>query len=188
MRGTIRFTASLQKPFAGAARIAGITKQISAKAMRRTFQDITRASDVSSVVKRSISGHATGAMEGWYSTVAPDEQRAALAKVVSLLEHKASWHGCARQFTCRAGHTASGAPSCYVYEMSPKASDVMRQARELSDDERRELAIELLDSTVAPEVQAAWIDEVRKRVHDIDSGAVEPLSNEEALRLIAADD
>jgi hypothetical protein len=72
--------------------------------------------------------------------------------------------------------------------MSPKASDVMRQARELSDDERRELAIELLDSAVAPEIQAAWIDEVRKRVHDIDSGAVETLSNEEALRLIAADD
>ena len=90
VRGTIRFTASLQKPFAGAARIAGISKQISAKAMRRTFQDITRAADVSSVVKRSISGHATEAMEGWYSTVAPDEQRAGLAKVVSLLEHKAS--------------------------------------------------------------------------------------------------
>lgn len=63
VRGTIRFTASLQKPFAGAARIAGITKQISAKAMRRMFQDITRAADVSSVVKRSISGHTTDAME-----------------------------------------------------------------------------------------------------------------------------
>jgi integrase len=90
VRGTIRFTASLQKPFAGAASIAGINKRISAKAMRRTFQDITRAADVSSVVKRSISGHATEAMEGWYSTVAPDEQRAGLVKVVSLREHKAA--------------------------------------------------------------------------------------------------
>jgi hypothetical protein len=72
--------------------------------------------------------------------------------------------------------------------MSPKASEVMKQARELSEDERRELAIELLDSTVAPEVHTAWIDEVRKRVQDIDSGEVEPMSNEEALRLIAADD
>jgi hypothetical protein len=80
----------LQKPFAGAARIAGVTKQISAKAMRRTFPDITRAADVNSIVKRSISGHATEAMEGWYSTVAPDEQRAGLAKVVSLLDHKAA--------------------------------------------------------------------------------------------------
>ncbi len=89
-RGTIRFTASLQKPFAAAARIAGIKKQLSARAMRRTFQDITRAAEVNSVVKRSISGHATEAMEGWYSTVAPDEQRAGLAKVVRLLDHKAS--------------------------------------------------------------------------------------------------
>jgi hypothetical protein len=72
--------------------------------------------------------------------------------------------------------------------MSPKASDVMKQANELSEDERRELAIELLDSAVAPEIHAAWVDEVRKRVHEIDSGEVEPLSNEEALRLIAADD
>ncbi|HKU37165.1 MAG TPA: addiction module protein [Polyangiales bacterium] len=58
----------------------------------------------------------------------------------------------------------------------------------MSDDERRELAIELLDSAVAPEVQAAWIDEVRERVDDIDSGEVELMANEEALRLIAADD
>lgn len=64
----------------------------------------------------------------------------------------------------------------------------MRQARELTEDERRELAIELLDSAVAPEVHAAYFDEVRKRVQDVDSGEVEPLSNEEALRLIAADD
>jgi hypothetical protein len=63
----------------------------------------------------------------------------------------------------------------------------MKQGRELSEDERRELAIELLDSTVAPEVRVASIDEVRKRVHDIDSGEVEPLSNEQALQLIAAD-
>lgn len=74
------------------------------------------------------------------------------------------------------------------YQMGPKASDVMRQARELSDDERRELAIELLDSAVAPEVRAAWIDEVRKRVHDVDCGPVVTLSNEEALQLTAADD
>ena len=58
--------------------------------MRRTFQDITRAASVDSVVKRSISGHATEKMEGWYSTVAPDEQRDNLAKVVSLLDHRAA--------------------------------------------------------------------------------------------------
>jgi integrase len=88
--GTIRFTASLRKPFAAAASLAGIKKKISPKAMRRTFQDITRAADVNSVVKRSISGHATEAMEGWYSTVPPDEQRESLAKVISLLDHRAA--------------------------------------------------------------------------------------------------
>jgi hypothetical protein len=77
-------------PFETAAARAGIRKKITSRAMRRTFQDIMRAAEVSSVVKRSISGHATEAMEGWYSTVAPDEQRAGLARVVSLLDHKAS--------------------------------------------------------------------------------------------------
>jgi hypothetical protein len=72
--------------------------------------------------------------------------------------------------------------------MSPKAHEVMEQARQLTEDERRELAIELLDSAIAPDIHAAWIDEVRNRVAEIDSGAVEPLSNEDALRLIAADD
>lgn len=72
--------------------------------------------------------------------------------------------------------------------MSPKAAEVMAQAQQLSEDERRELAIELLDLAVAPEVQAAWIDEARQRVADIDSGKVATLSNEEAWRLIASDD
>ncbi|MEY4582326.1 MAG: putative addiction module component [Pseudomonadota bacterium] len=64
----------------------------------------------------------------------------------------------------------------------------MEQARQLTEEERRELAIELLDLAIAPDIQGAWIDEVRNRVAEIDSGAIEPLSNEDALRLIAADD
>jgi hypothetical protein len=72
--------------------------------------------------------------------------------------------------------------------MSPKAAEVMEQARKLTDEERRELAIELLDSAIAPDIQAAWIDEARQRVAEVDSGKVVTLSNEEALRLIAKDD
>lgn len=72
--------------------------------------------------------------------------------------------------------------------MSPKATEVLEQARQLSEDERRELAIELLDSAIAPEIQAAWIDESRRRVAEVDSGEVATLSHEEALRLVAADD
>jgi hypothetical protein len=72
--------------------------------------------------------------------------------------------------------------------MSPEVAKLMEQARQLTDDERRELAIELLDSTVAPELEAAWDDEARRRVADVDSGQVATLSNEEALRIIASDD
>ena len=95
VRGTIRFAASFTKPFAAAARRADIKKKVTARAMRRTFQDITRAAEVSSVVKRSISGHATEAMEGWYSTVNPDEQREGLAKVITLLGRRSPRTGSA---------------------------------------------------------------------------------------------
>ena len=64
----------------------------------------------------------------------------------------------------------------------------MKQARQLSEEESRELAVELLDSAVAPEIEQAWIAESRQRVVDVDSGQVGTLSHEEALRLIASDD
>jgi hypothetical protein len=47
--------------------------------------------------------------------------------------------------------------------MSPKAAEVMEQAWQLTEDERRELAIELLDSAVEPEIEAAWTEEARRR-------------------------
>jgi hypothetical protein len=72
--------------------------------------------------------------------------------------------------------------------MSPKATEVMEQARQLSEEERRELAIELLDAAITPEIEAAWIDEARQRVAEVDSGQVATLSHEEALRSIATDD
>ncbi len=72
--------------------------------------------------------------------------------------------------------------------MGPKAAEVLERAKTLTEDERRELAIELLDSAVAPEIEQAWIDEARRRVAEVDSGEVATLSNDEALRLIAADD
>ena len=71
--------------------------------------------------------------------------------------------------------------------MSPKASELMEQARKLSEEERRDLAIELLDSAVAPEIEAAWTDEARRRVAEVDSGEVTTLCNGEAQRIIADD-
>lgn len=64
----------------------------------------------------------------------------------------------------------------------------MEQDRQLTDEERPELAIEFLDSAVAPEIEAAWTDEARRRVTEVDSGQVATLTNEEALRIIASDD
>jgi hypothetical protein len=72
--------------------------------------------------------------------------------------------------------------------MSPKAAELMEQARQLTEDERRELAIELLDSAIEPEIEAAWTEEARRRVAEVESGQVATLSNEEALRIIATDD
>jgi len=83
---------------------------------------------------------------------------------------------------------ARGGGTCYGAHMSPKAAAVMEQARQLTQDERRELAIELLDSAVEPEVEAAWTAEARRRVAEVESGQVSTLSNEEALRIIATDD
>ena len=58
--------------------------------MRRTFNDLCRRAEVRDVVTRSISGHLTEGMQRHYSTVAADEQRASLAKVVSLAGFRAA--------------------------------------------------------------------------------------------------
>ena len=57
---------------------------VSPKAMRRTFNDLSRAAKNSDVVTRSISGHATESMQRRYSTVATEEQREAMGNVVDI--------------------------------------------------------------------------------------------------------
>jgi hypothetical protein len=47
--------------------------------MRRTFQDLARTAEIHEVVERSISGHATEAMQRRYSTVSPTERQQSLA-------------------------------------------------------------------------------------------------------------
>lgn len=74
----------LTGPFEEVSKELGLTKKITPRAMRRTFQDLARAANVNDLVTRSISGHATEAMQQHYSTVQQDEMRAGLAKVVSL--------------------------------------------------------------------------------------------------------
>ncbi len=83
-QGGFRSLVVLQKPFALVSKALGLRKHISPRAMRRTFQDLARTAEVKDIVTRSISGHATEDMQQHYSTVAPDEMRSGLAKVISL--------------------------------------------------------------------------------------------------------
>jgi hypothetical protein len=61
-----------------------ISYRVTPRAMRRTFQDLARAAEVKDLVARSISGHATEKMQHRYSTVSPEEQRNAVARLVLL--------------------------------------------------------------------------------------------------------
>jgi len=84
--GGFRSRSALQKPFAEVATAIGLKKRITARAMRRTFQDICREAHVADVVARSICGHATEAMQRRYSTVSSSEQADGLARVIRLFE------------------------------------------------------------------------------------------------------
>jgi len=71
--------------------------------------------------------------------------------------------------------------------MSPKSAELFKQALELSVEERADLAaqiLESLDSSDDPSVQAAWQAEIERRMADVDSGAVQGVSLEEAKRQI----
>ena len=82
--GGYRAASCLTKPIAAIAKAAKIKKHLTAKLMRRTFQDLGRAAQVHDLVVRAISGHATSEMQQHYSTVAGEEVRAGLAKVIFL--------------------------------------------------------------------------------------------------------
>jgi integrase len=81
-RGGLTSARVLEHPFTSVSAALGVS--ISPRAMRRTFQDLTRSERIADVVTRSISGHATEAMQRHYSTVRADEQRAAIAKVIQM--------------------------------------------------------------------------------------------------------
>jgi putative addiction module component (TIGR02574 family) len=66
--------------------------------------------------------------------------------------------------------------------MSVKVNDLLRQALELEPKAREELATLLLESlpTESPmEVEAAWEATIRRRVHELESGAVQTIPWEE---------
>lgn len=81
--GGFRTASVLDKPFAAVCLELSLPK-VTPRGLRRTYQDLARAAEVHDIVLRSVSGHATETMQEHYSTVNPDEQRAALAKVLEL--------------------------------------------------------------------------------------------------------
>ena len=82
--GGFRSNSALAKPFRTIAKAMGIQKQISPKAMRRSFQDAMREAQVANVVVRSISGHLTDQMQQRYSTARGHEQESAIARIIDL--------------------------------------------------------------------------------------------------------
>jgi integrase len=86
--GGFRTNTVLRKPFSEVATALGLTAKVTAKAMRRTFNDVARVAGIRDLVIRSISGHATEEMQRRYSTVAGSEQAEALDKVYGLLSRR----------------------------------------------------------------------------------------------------
>ena len=69
--------------------------------------------------------------------------------------------------------------------MSTKSAELLREALSLSVEERADLAgqlIESLDSKQSEGVQHTWEAEIERRMADLDSGEVKPVSMEEAFR------
>jgi putative addiction module component (TIGR02574 family) len=69
--------------------------------------------------------------------------------------------------------------------MTQEAAELLKKALALPVSERADLAgslIESLDDTQDESVEAAWDEEVARRMADIESGGVKPVSLEEARR------
>lgn len=71
--------------------------------------------------------------------------------------------------------------------MVTSATDILKQALELKEEERAELAsllIESLDEPAEEGIEAAWAMEIERRMADLDSGSANTLSwNEVRERL-----
>jgi putative addiction module component (TIGR02574 family) len=73
--------------------------------------------------------------------------------------------------------------------MSREATELLKKALSLPVEERADLAgslIESLDDTEDESLSAAWDEEVARRMAEIDSGKVKPVSLEEARRRLSS--
>ena len=73
--------------------------------------------------------------------------------------------------------------------MSREVTELLKKALELSVTDRAELAgsiIESLDQAEDKSVKDAWDAEILRRMDDLDSGRVKPISHHEVLRRFAS--
>ena len=71
--------------------------------------------------------------------------------------------------------------------MTPDPGKLLEEALKLSPEARAALAaslLESLDEEIDEGAEAAWAEEIAKRIHDLDSGAVTPIPRSEARRRI----
>lgn len=72
--------------------------------------------------------------------------------------------------------------------MSPELDELLKRAMALPPEDRAAMANSLLDSldeTEDEDAEAAWGDEIKRRVDDIRSGQVKTIPGEEVLRQLA---
>lgn len=71
--------------------------------------------------------------------------------------------------------------------MTPKLADYIAEGRNLSADEREiaALALQQISETEQDEVDAAWGEEIDRRVNDIVAGKVELVDGEETQQIVS---
>ena len=72
--------------------------------------------------------------------------------------------------------------------MSPELDELLKRAMALPPEDRAAMAsslIESLDEAVDEDVEAAWNEEIKRRVDDIRSGRVKTIPGEQVLRELA---
>jgi putative addiction module component (TIGR02574 family) len=74
--------------------------------------------------------------------------------------------------------------------MTAEVSELLKKALALPPEARAALADSLLESLdeepVDERVEAAWSEEIKRRIEEVDSGKVKPIPWEEARRQISA--
>jgi putative addiction module component (TIGR02574 family) len=73
--------------------------------------------------------------------------------------------------------------------MTQEAAELLKRALALPAEERADLAstlIDSLDATVDENVEAAWQEEISRRMEDLASGRVKPVSLEEFRRRLSS--